>query len=173
MTLKKTILLLAIGLSSPVSAQQVDIERFKTEELKLSEATRNIIARVDLNQPKSTSKKKDVATTVSQDDAPIETSDERFSRSLLKAARQMVRDGKMTRRDQLKLRVAMLSPAFRKHAEELAALQIYYSGQTSPDAPLNDDGRIELGSINWEGIASFLERLMPLILKLIDVFGSI
>ena len=45
------------------------------------------------------------------------------------------------------------------------------SGEDLGDLPIDEDGKIEVSRIDWEGLISFLERLVPLILKLIDLFA--
>lgn len=92
-----------------------------------------------------------------------------FARSVAKAARKMRRDGKITRLQQLRLRVAMLSPAFRQHAEELAVTQMAFSGS---DVPTTDDGRIDAASINWDGLLDFIERLIPLLMRMMEIFSQ-
>jgi len=161
MKIMKSILLLIVFFAVPIHAQDIH------DDIQLSDAAREIINLVELNKVKT---KAASAITTSQDGA-IETSDERFGRVVLSTARQMVREGKMTRRDQLKLRVAMLSPSFRAHAEQLALIQIEFSGEVNESVPIGEDGHVQAGSINWEGLAAFLEKLLPLLLKLLEAFG--
>lgn len=92
-----------------------------------------------------------------------------FAKTVAKAARKMRREGKITRLQQIRLRVAMLSPAFRQHAEELAVVQMAFSGG---DVPMDTDGKVDVASINWEGLADFIERLIPLIMKLMEIFSQ-
>jgi len=94
----------------------------------------------------------------------------RFSRALVKAAIKAQREGKLKRTEVLKLRVAMLSPAFRAQAEELCLVQIAASGEETP-FEYSDDGTIIRTSIDWEGLAAFLEKVVPLILTLLKAFG--
>lgn len=93
-----------------------------------------------------------------------------FARAVAKAARKMRREGKITRLQQIRLRVAMLSPAFRQHAQELAVIQMAYSGA---EVPTLDDGKIDVASINFEGLLDFIERLIPLIMKLMEIFSQL
>lgn len=93
-----------------------------------------------------------------------------FHRAVIQAATKAVRDGKMRRADLIRLRVAMLSPSFREHAENLAVVQMSASG--SDNVPLGDDGRIDRSRIDWEALAAFLEKLLPLILMLIDALSQ-
>ena len=104
-------------------------------------------------------------------DIPIEeVKDNPFHREVIKAAVGAQRAGKITRIELMKLRVAMLAPAFRERAEELALIQVSSSGEELP-FKFNEDGSIDKASINWEGLAAFLERLVPIILMLLKAFG--
>lgn len=93
-----------------------------------------------------------------------------FHASLIEKAVELQRAGKLSRRDLLKLRVAMLAPGFRQKAEDLAVIQMSTSG--SDDIPLTPEGAIDRASIDWAGLAAFLEKLIPLILQLIDAFSQ-
>jgi hypothetical protein len=93
-----------------------------------------------------------------------------FHRALIVAARNRVKAGEMSRRDLMRLRIAMLSPAFAEHAEDLAVIQMSASG--SDDVPLDASGQVDRARIDWEAIAAFLERLVPLIIQLIGIFGG-
>jgi hypothetical protein len=99
-----------------------------------------------------------------------ELSNNKFRQSLLKAADSAARKGDLRRLEVVRLRVATLSPAFVQRAQDLAVIQMAFSGE---DVPVNDDGKIEVNRIDWEGLIAFLERLIPLILKLIDLFAYI
>ena len=101
----------------------------------------------------------------------VETSTDRFHRALIQAAVKQVRDGKMKRGELIRLRVAMLSPAFRAQAEDLAVIQMSASG--SDAVPMTPDGAVDRASIDWDALLAFLEKLIPLILKLISAFGTI
>ena len=92
-----------------------------------------------------------------------------FHRSVLVAMRKSVRAGKMKRVDALRVRVALLSPAYRKHAEDLAVTQMAFSG--SDAVPLNDSGQVERAAIDWTALGDFIERLIPLLLQLLEIFG--
>ena len=97
-----------------------------------------------------------------------EVSNNKFRAALLKAAQEAAKKGELRRVDVIRLRVATLSPAFVEQAQELAVIQMAFSGE---EVPTDADGKIEVSRIDWEGLASFLERLIPLILKLIDIFA--
>lgn len=97
-----------------------------------------------------------------------------FHKSVLKAGAKRVRAGEMTRAELFRLRVAMLSPSFRERAEDLAVIQLSASGQAGDaNVPVNDDGLVERASINWDGILAFIEKLIPLILQLIQIFSGV
>lgn len=111
---------------------------------------------------------KPALASVAQDPAVEAVVGSPFRKALLNAGSKAVKDGKMKRIDLIRLRVATLSPAFLEHAQDLAIVQMAFSGD---DVPTNDDGVIDAGSIDWEGLALFLEKLIPLILRLIDALA--
>ncbi len=92
-----------------------------------------------------------------------------FHKGVVKAVGAAVRKGELSRSASIRIRVAMLSPAFRKHAEDLAVIQMAFSGD---DVPVNDDGTLNRAGINWEELIIFLEKLLPLILKLLEFIGG-
>jgi len=104
-----------------------------------------------------------------QEVAEAETS---FHRQVILTGRKMAQAGTLKRVDLVKLRVAMLSPAFRQHAENLAVVQMSASGIEAAEAPIGPDGKIDRANIDWEGLAAFIEKLIPLILMLIEAFGG-
>ena len=89
-----------------------------------------------------------------------------FHRNVIKAAVKAQRDGKISRKDLRRLRVAMLSPAFREQAKQLAVVQMLSSEQAD-QIPRVD------GQIDWDKLGDFLERIWPLILQLLDVILAI
>jgi len=119
------------------------------------------------------------ASAFSQDTAKTETmavsqqeeSGVKFHRALIQAAVKANKDGKLKRAELFKLRVAMLSPAFRQHAEDLAITQMSASG--SEGVPMTPEGAVDRASIDWDALLSFLEKLIPIILQLIEMFGTI
>jgi hypothetical protein len=109
-------------------------------------------------------------SSVAQDQVPVveQVRVNKFRQSLLKAADAAAKAGEIKRVDVVRLRVATLSPAFLAQAERLAVIQMAFSGE---EVPTLDDGRIDVAKIDWEGLILFLEKLIPLILKLIDLFA--
>jgi hypothetical protein len=101
-------------------------------------------------------------------DVVEEVSQNKFRSALLKAAQASAKSGELKRLDVIRLRVATLSPAFLKQAQELAVIQMSFSGE---DVPTDADGKIEVNRIDWEKLLEFLERLIPLLLKLMDLFA--
>jgi hypothetical protein len=95
-----------------------------------------------------------------------EVSNNKFRSALLKAAQEAAKKGELKRIDVVRLRVATLSPAFLERAEMLAKVQMSASGE---DIPVGEDGRIEVR--DWGAFLEFLERLLPLLLKLLDLFA--
>jgi len=96
---------------------------------------------------------------------------DRFHLALSKAIRASVRKGELSRAKAVRIRVAMLSPAFRKHVENLAVIQMAFSADADV-LPFNADGKIERANIDWDSFLAFLEKLIPLILQLMDLFGA-
>ena len=105
---------------------------------------------------------------VPKPDVVAEVSENKFRRALLKAAQTAAAKKEISRIQVIRLRVASLSPAFLVQAQQLAVVQMAFSGD---DVPTDADGKIEVSRIDWEGLAAFLERIIPLILKLIDLFA--
>ena len=102
---------------------------------------------------------------------PIEKSRSEISTELIKAATSLQRKGEITRLQLVRIRVAMLSPAFRAKVEDLAVVQMAASGEDGPFS-VDENGEIVRETINWEGLAAFLEKLVPLVLALIKAFGG-
>ena len=94
-----------------------------------------------------------------------------FRAELLRALPEARRSGKITATQAVRIRVAMISPAFAKHAEDLAVTQMVASGEDSDAIPRNADGSVNVAGINWEGLSKFLEAFIPLLLMLLKAFG--
>lgn len=96
-----------------------------------------------------------------------------FHRELIRAAVRASKkaDSGVSRRDVIRLRVAMLSPAFRESSQELAIVQLYFNGS---ELPTNPDGSIAVDEIKWdaEQWIAFLEKLVPIVLALLKIFGK-
>lgn len=103
----------------------------------------------------------------------VEAGSDSFHRGVIRAAMQLRERGELSRREVLRLRVAMLSPAFRAKAKELAIVQMTFSGEESAQAPIGSDGTIDQAAIDWDGLADFIERLIPLILQLLEIFAQL
>jgi len=94
-----------------------------------------------------------------------------FRASLSRAVTEARKDGTLKPREALRLQVRMLSPAFIEQAHDLAVTQIAFSGEASDSVPLDAEGKVNVAGINWEGLIAFLEKLLPLLLKLFSAFG--
>ena len=92
-----------------------------------------------------------------------------FHREVIKAVVKARKEGKITRTEAVRIRVAMISPAFRKRVEDVAVMQLAASGQDT-GLPIGEDGKINRAQIDWEALADFLERIIPLIMQLIQAF---
>jgi len=101
-----------------------------------------------------------------------EVSNLKFRAALLKAVDSAVKNGDISRVTALRLRVRSLAPAFLEQVKDLAVTQIVFSGEESEFVPIGDDGKVLVNGINWEGLIAFLERLIPLIIKLMDLFAA-
>jgi hypothetical protein len=108
---------------------------------------------------------------LAQVEEPVQVAEDPFRKSLVKAIADARKKGTINLRDAVKLRVAMMSPAFVERAQELAVTQVAFSGIESADVPIDADGMVQVEGINWEGLALFLEKLIPLILSLLKAFG--
>lgn len=95
----------------------------------------------------------------------------KFHNALSKAIKQRRQRGEISGIQAIKLRVALFSPAFRKRAEDLAVTQLVFSAG-EPPMPLDTNGRVDRTSIDWDGLAGFLERLLPLLLQLLEFLGD-
>jgi len=102
---------------------------------------------------------------------------DRFHRAIVRAAKRAKRNGvkksdgtAVTGRDVVRVRIAMMTPAGRAAAKELCLTQMAFSGDV-PDNLTDDDGKIVETAIDWDGFATFLERIIPLIIELLIKFG--
>jgi len=107
-----------------------------------------------------------IAPTVSNSVA--QTSGDSFRQSLLSAAIQAANKNEIKRVDVLRLRVALMSPAFRQRAEDLALTQMYFH---AGELAIGSDGTIDRVSVDWSRTIEFLAKLIPLILELLKVIG--
>jgi hypothetical protein len=105
------------------------------------------------------------------DTSPTRTASNTFREGLIKAINNSRKAGDVNFRDAIKLRVALLSPAFVEKAQELAVTQVVFSGESSVDVPLDENGVVQVEGINWEGLTKFLEAMIPLLLTLLKAFG--
>ena len=94
-----------------------------------------------------------------------------FKSALIKGITAARKSGSITLLQALRLRVACFSPAFVERAQELAVVQITFSGQSSDAVPVNNDGSINVEGINWDGLIKFMEAFIPLLITLLKAFG--
>lgn len=95
----------------------------------------------------------------------------RFQKALRKAIQESRKKGEMSARQAIKLRVALLSPSFRKRAEDLAVTQMAFS-ENAEVLPRGTDGKVDRANIDWEKFLGFLEALLPILLQLLDLFSA-
>ena len=158
---------------------------FKTKFLSLAVAAFFLLAPLQLaqaqfglkTQPESPAKtvlavsNPPKASVQKSSDVPVEKSRSEISVELVKAATACQKRGEITRLQLVRLRVAMLSPAFRAKVEDLAVVQMAASGEDGPFS-VDENGEIVRETIDWAGLAAFLEKLVPLVLMLIKAFGG-
>jgi hypothetical protein len=111
-----------------------------------------------------------VSQVVAQEPVPVvqQVKVNKFRQALLKAADAAAKAGEIKRADVVRLRVATLSPAFLAQAERLAVVQMAFSGD---EVPTLEDGRIDVAKIDWDALLAFLEKLIPIILELLQMFA--
>jgi hypothetical protein len=100
-----------------------------------------------------------------------ELSENKFRQQLIQVAVAAQKKGEISRLDLVRIRVASFSPSLVKKAEDLAIVQMAASGEDGPFS-VDDNGEIVRETIDWVGLATFLEKLLPLILQLIKTFGG-
>jgi hypothetical protein len=103
---------------------------------------------------------------------PAESSNVKFRRSLLSAANKSAKAGKIKRRQVLALRINTLSPAFLDAAKQVCVAQMYFSAADEKYVPVTSDGHVDVDGIDWDALADFLERIVPIILQLIEIFSQ-
>ncbi len=89
-----------------------------------------------------------------------------FHRQVIRAAIKAKRSGEISQKQLRRIRVAMISPAFREQAKELAEIQMFASGESDKIPRIGEN-------IDWDALLAFIEKLIPLILKLIDAITSV
>ena len=104
---------------------------------------------------------------------PKEAAAGTFHRAFLQAVENSRKNRKITRRQALTLRIRMLSPAFRKHVQDVAVTQLFFSGDDK--VPLTPEGKVDVAAVKWdsETFLKFLEALVPIIRQLLEIFASI
>lgn len=95
--------------------------------------------------------------------------DDNFHRGIVKAAHSLFQKGTISRGEYIRFRVAMLSPAFRKHARHVAVTQMAFSGDKVPETGAGD---IDETAIDWNALAEFLEKMVPILLMLLEIFSK-
>ena len=99
-----------------------------------------------------------------------------FHSAVLKAARARIEtstDKAQARKDYWRIRRAMLLPRMREDIRQLVIMQVKLeveNGQSSTAVPIVD-GEVNEAAIDWEALLTFLEKLLPIILQLIEIFS--
>jgi hypothetical protein len=104
-------------------------------------------------------------------EAPLamESRTRKTSRIAILEAAQKAFDQKQIDQSQLRsIRLASMMPRMLAKMESLIAEKAYVEGYA---IPMGSDGEPSVKAIDWNSLADFIERIIPLILKLIDLFG--
>jgi hypothetical protein len=114
-----------------------------------------------------------------QETAIQETRIDVFRRIARQKIRAAVRSGKLTGRQARQARrVANRMgsvPAFAQLCERRAMQQLYYNALLTGDdslLPMNDDGTINKAAIDWQGLGDFIERIIPILIMLLELFDK-
>jgi len=153
-------------LAPPMRSQSIVEPRSSSPTFGLGEPNQDDLT--DLNIPPY------ILAQIAEPEAvkPQQTSGkEGFRSNLSKAIVEQRKAGKITTRDAVRLRVALLSPAFQDRAMDLAVAQVAFSGDVADAVPMSDEGVVQVEGINWAGLDKFLEALVPLLLTLLKAFG--
>ena len=94
-----------------------------------------------------------------------------FHRQMVKSIRTARQKKIITVKQSVRVRTALLSPAFRKEAQALVVTQMSFSGVHDTLVEYDENGNIVETAIDWSGFADFLERILPLIVDLLARFG--
>lgn len=95
-----------------------------------------------------------------------------FRKTIIQAATKAFGEGEITRKQLLKIRLGTLSPAVLTKIEDVAIMQMAASGEDlSGIVEVNSDGKINRASIDWNNLIDFVERLIPIILQIIQIFA--
>ena len=117
--------------------------------------------------------------TVAEQQFSEVASGDTFHESILKAAAKRIESAQAgpekikARADYWRIRSAMLLPRMRAKIKELVVMQIALeveAGNESPAVPVVD-GRVDTANIDWNALLAFLEKLIPIIITLIGLFG--
>lgn len=104
-----------------------------------------------------------------QQEQPQRNNRAAFRAAVIAALPQAVQAGNITRAEAIRIRVAMISPAFADHAYDLAITQMAASG--SENVPRTETGFVDEVAINWDGLTEFLKVFIPLLLELLRGLG--
>lgn len=85
-----------------------------------------------------------------------------FRKSFVEAVKRAQDKGSITGAQAFKLRVASFSPGFVKQAEKIATVE----GCCTGEIPYSS-----VGAVDWNALADFLERILPLILEFLAQLG--
>lgn len=93
-----------------------------------------------------------------------------FHKAINEAANEARKAGEITRVEQIRIRIAMMSPAFRKYAEQLAVIQMAFSGS---EVPTDTNGNIDETAIDWGTVIPYLVKFLELLLELLQDFEGV
>ena len=110
-----------------------------------------------------------IPPAVTPSEVAVQTQPVTFEVAITRAIERQVASGDLTRESAIRLRVAMRSSSFRHHAENLAMVQIAFSG--SANAPFDENGKLDRSRVKWGELSMYADRLLPMYVQLLDMFG--
>lgn len=98
------------------------------------------------------------------------TATDRFTAAYVKVLKKLVDATELTPAEELRLKIAVYTPAGNFLFKEYAVTQMALS--LDADAlPFNDVGKIDRDNIDWDGFDDFLIKVVPFHLELLERFG--
>lgn len=102
--------------------------------------------------------------------AVVEVAQSGFRKVFIRAIQEERKEGNISTREAIALRVASFSPAFLKKAQDVAVIQIALS-DGADDLPVTETGAIDVANIDWDALLEFIKALLPIILQILAALG--